>query len=90
MIREQYHAEIAGPDDGKVIPNFAEVLGSQPALRSLLLVRRQLDMLPEGMASLHQTLLQNELCVKLKANFTIAVMAKGMSRVTSTMDARAT
>ena len=81
MIREQYRAEIAGPDDGKVLLNFIEVLGSQPVLRLLLPVRCQLDMLPEGMASLHQILLQNELCVKLKADFAIAVMAKGMSLV---------
>ena len=70
----QRHAEIAGPDDRKVLLDFVKVLGSQRVLESLLLVRRQTDMLPAGMASLHQILLQNEFCVKavkLKADFAI-------------------
>jgi hypothetical protein len=80
MIWEQYHAEIAGPDDRKVFPDFVKVLGSQPVLRSPLLVRRQLDMLLEGMANLHQILLQNELCVGLKADF--AILCDGERDVT--------
>jgi len=38
---------------------------------SLLLVRRQLDTLPESMPILLQVLLQNELCVNLKVDFAI-------------------
>jgi len=64
---EQYHVEIVGQTTERVHPNFVRVLGSQPVLKSLLLLTHQLNMLPERTPRLHKILHQN---VNLKADFT--------------------